>query len=325
MSQKKQTRQHLIYALILFILVSSLVGAGYYYITSLQEDYTIQIHQTKQDLTEQLTNVQKELDQDISNLQSQVSQLEDDTLSNFNTVNQNIQDFKDQSEKELTTLNKLIETVEEQNNVQLSELKSNIKDIQIKSADFSAIIDDVLPSVVSVSSGSSLGSGVVFKNGGYIVTNYHVIDNNPNGVVIRTYGGDVYQTQYIGSNTQADISVLKIESDLPELDFANDNDIQISNKVIALGSPAGLEFTVTEGIISAKRTFSGIEYIQTDVSINPGNSGGPLIDQEGNIVGINNFKAAGDFEGLGFAIAASEVEDIVNDIIDEYEAAQQAS
>ena len=103
--------------------------------------------------------------------------------------------------------------------------------------------------------------------------------------------------------------------------------MKVGTKVIAAGNPAGLSFTVTEGIVSALRANAdnGLDYIQTDVPINPGNSGGPLINQKGEIIGINNFKYGG-FESLGFAIASNEVDSIVNTIIGQYEQqlAQQA-
>ena len=98
------------------------------------------------------------------------------------------------------------------------------------------------------------------------------------------------------------------------------DEVKVGTKVIAAGNPAGLSFTVTEGIVSALRANAdnGLDYIQTDVPINPGNSGGPLINQKGEIIGINNFKYGG-FESLGFAIASNEVDSIVNTLIGQYE------
>ena len=119
------------------------------------------------------------------------------------------------------------------------------------------------------------------------------------------------------------VTVLKINApDLQALAFGDSDELKVGEKVIAAGNPAGLDFTVTEGIVSAFRTFSNnLDYIQTDVPINPGNSGGPLINTKGEIVGINNFKVGG-FESLGFAIASDEVDTIVRSLINEYEANQ---
>ena len=128
----------------------------------------------------------------------------------------------------------------------------------------------------------------------------------------------------MGYDSSADIAVLKINApDLASLGFGNSDDVKVGEKVIAAGNPAGLAFTVTEGIVSATRTdTNGIKYIQTDVPINPGNSGGPLINVKAEVIGINNFKIGG-FEGLGFAIASNDVSNVVNKIINDYETSQK--
>ena len=140
---------------------------------------------------------------------------------------------------------------------------------------------------------------------------------------MAAYSGKTYNVNILaGYDNNADIAVLKIDaSDLRALKFGDSDEVKVGEKVIAAGNPAGLSFTVTEGIVSAFRTFNNVNYIQTDVPINPGNSGGPLINTKGEIIGINNFKVGG-FEGLGFAISSSNVRSVVNKIIDEYEAKQ---
>ena len=99
--------------------------------------------------------------------------------------------------------------------------------------------------------------------------------------------------------------------------FGDSDDVQVGEKVIAIGNPLGLSFTVTGGIISAVDRIgpNGLDvYIQTDAALNPGNSGGPLINKEGKVIGINNFKAGGESENIGFALESNYIIDAVNDI-----------
>ena len=202
----------------------------------------------------------------------------------------------------------------------VSELQKQVANIQVTSSDFSGIIEKVLQSVVSVRTDVGQGSGVIVSSAGYIVTNYHVIKGAA-AAQILTYDNNVHATQLIGSDEDADIAVLKIDGSFQKLRFGNSNELMIGQRLIALGNPYGLSFSVTEGIVSAvhRQGSNNNYYIQTDVPINPGNSGGPLVDINGEIVGINNFKIK-DAEGLGFAIESNKAYEVYQDIIDKYEA-----
>ena len=243
--------------------------------------------------------------------------------SEIGLISTSLQNFKGQNQKEIKTLSDLIDQIEQQSNIQLNELKTQVTSIRIKSADFTAIVNDVLQSVVSVSTNLGQGSGVITNTKGYIVTNVHVI-SGATAITVTTNSGSTYSVkEIIGYDSNADIAVLKIDAPgLKALPFGNSDNLEIGERVIAAGNPAGLSFTVTEGIVSALRQLSnGIKYIQTDVPINPGNSGGPLINAQGEVVGINNFKVGG-FESLGFAISSNDVNTIVTKIISDYEAKQ---
>jgi len=160
---------------------------------------------------------------------------------------------------------------------------------------------------------------VIIDSSGFIVTNHHVIEG-ANIIRILAYDGTVYDAQLIGVNTLVDIAVLKVDADLERLRFGDSDDVKVGERVIALGNPIGLSFTVTEGIVSAtkRKGPNNLDiYIQTDVPINPGNSGGPLVNAQSRIIGINNFKIGG-FEGLGFAIESNVVEEVADDIIAQY-------
>ena len=258
----------------------------------------------------------KALEQDLTN---DISSLNENLTSEIGVIDIDLRNFKTQNKEDINTLNTLIGEIEKQTEVQLGELKDELKDIKVKSKDFTAIINDVLQSVVSVGTNKGLGSGVVIDDRGFIVTNFHVVDG-AKIIRILTYDEDVYDVNLIGFDSEADVAVLKVDASLPSLRFGDSDDVKVGERVIALGNPAGLSFTVTEGIVSAvHRTGpSGLDvYLQTDVPINPGNSGGPLVTIDSRIVGINNFKIGG-FEGLGFAIESNTVEGIVDGLIAEY-------
>ena len=207
----------------------------------------------------------------------------------------------------------------EQSSIELTMLQEDVADIQVQSLDFTGIIDEVIQSVVSIFTEDSQGSGVIISEDGYIVTNHHVIEDAKT-IKILTADGKIRDADLIGLARVEDIALLKIDGDnFPFLEFGDSDDIKVGEHVIAVGNPAGLSFSVTEGIVSATRRkgSNGLEaYMQIDVPINPGNSGGPLINIHKEIIGINNFKIGG-FESLGFAIDSNHVKDVVDEIFQE--------
>ena len=315
--EKQKLKELLIYLSIVIVIVGAVSFYFHRQNQKIVQDYSAKVAE----LNEDLKDTKSELGSDIEEAKDVLS-------SDIGSVRNSLNVLKDKSNKEFKTLSDLITEIEKQSNLKLDQLKSEVKDIQIKSADFSAIVDDVLNSVVSIKTSAGQGSGAFIRNNGYIVTNLHVISgSNPASITAITYGNQQYPSSLVGYDANGDIAVLKINKDMPYLEFGNSDEVKVGTKVIAAGNPAGLSFTVTEGIVSALRANAdnGLDYIQTDVPINPGNSGGPLINQKGEIIGINNFKYGG-FESLGFAIASNEVDSIVNTIIGQYEQqlAQQA-
>ena len=263
-----------------------------------------------------------------NNLANQI-QLVDDTVHDVKrnlTMENRVQDAKidnnqDDTHKAITTLTNIVSNIQQESDQQLEKLQQDLALLSADAKDFSAIVEQVLPSVVSVQTDAGLGSGAIVSKDGYIVTNHHVI-NGANAMRIVKANGDAFAARIVGTNAAKDVAVLKISGSHKELWFADNRDVKVGEKVIALGSPGGLDFTVTEGIVSATgRMFNGNSYVQTDVPINPGNSGGPLINTDGRIVGLNNFKVAG-FEGVGFAIEANTVEEIADAFIQADQAAQ---
>src|SRR6202140_2864658 len=166
----------------------------------------------------------------------------------------------------------------------------------------------------------SLGSGVLVDASGLIVTNYHVIEN-ASDVKIALADKREFPADIVLKDQRSDLAVLRIKGSserFPTLEFANSDDLQVGDVVLAIGDPFGVGQTVTHGIVSAvARTQVGISdyqfFIQTDAAINPGNSGGALVDMNGRLVGINSaiYSRSGGSQGIGFAIPANMVRVVV--------------
>nr|WP_027934365.1 trypsin-like peptidase domain-containing protein [Amycolatopsis thermoflava] len=214
--------------------------------------------------------------------------------------------------------------------------------------DVSAVAAKVLPSVVQVNvttrQGEAIGSGVILSSDGKILTNAHVVSDAVGDVTITLSDGTKYQASVVGADTKADIAVLQAEgaSGLTAATLGDSSKVQVGEEVVAIGSPGGLQNTVTSGIVSAlNRDLSDISSgepdtpfgqtantssdspsytaIQTDASINQGNSGGPLVDMNGEVIGINSAlyspssTSAGSV-GIGFAIPINDAKTIIEQI-----------
>ncbi len=201
-----------------------------------------------------------------------------------------------------------------------------VNEVKIEEVAIEEAIDKVYDSVVVVESWQrneviGSGTGFVYKTDhkyGYIITNYHVI-NNGDKAVITFSNGEIVEASILGSDVYADIAVLRVSKDkiITVAAIGNSKDIKLGNTVFAIGAPLGSEYsgTVTRGIISSKERFIQISLsrgssndwlmrvIQTDAAINPGNSGGPLVNLAGEVIGINSLKLMNiEIEGIGFAI-----------------------
>ena len=169
------------------------------------------------------------------------------------------------------------------------------------------------------------GSGVIVSQDGYIITNYHVIENS-NSIEITTNDNKTYDAKVIGSDPDTDIAVLKIKAKqkLPYIYFGNSDATRIGEWVLAVGNPFNLNSTVTAGIISAKsrdlnkRDGKNESYIQTDAAVNRGNSGGALVNTNGELVGINTAisSISGGFVGYSFAVPSNVARKVFEDIIE---------
>ena len=168
------------------------------------------------------------------------------------------------------------------------------------------------------------GSGVIIDDEGFIVTNNHVVDF-ADEITVTLYDQRKFKATKVGTDPTTDLALIKIEAEeLPVLAFGNSDEIKVGEWVLAVGNPFNLTSTVTAGIVSAKgRNIDILEgrtaiesFIQTDAAVNPGNSGGALVDQQGNLIGINTAIASytGSFSGYSFAVPASIVMKVVEDL-----------
>jgi serine protease Do len=157
---------------------------------------------------------------------------------------------------------------------------------------------------------SGVGSGFILSQDGYVMTNAHVIDDADNIYVTLTDKRE-FKAKLIGADDRTDVAVVKISAaNLPTVTVGDSNKVRVGEWVVAIGSPFGLDNTVTAGIVSAKGRETGdyLPFIQTDVAVNPGNSGGPLINMQGEVIGINSqiYSRTGGFMGISFAIPIDE-------------------
>ncbi|GBE19831.1 MAG TPA: trypsin-like serine protease [Candidatus Pacearchaeota archaeon] len=238
---------------------------------------------------------------------------------NYNSLNNKIDELKSDTQAKLNELTESVLQAQEELNSLGSQVGSIDKEFDLlkasTSADFSGIIEDAIKGVVTVRTDVGQGTGFIITNDGYVVTNAHVLSGGRTINVVTYEHGSTGAT-FIGYDTELDIALIKISGNYDKLKLGDSDSVQIGEKVIAIGNPLGLQFSVTEGIISGihRPGPTGLEaYIQTDAALNPGNSGGPLINKQGRVIGINNFKVGGG-ESLGFALESNYIETSVNNI-----------
>ncbi|MFD9072221.1 S1C family serine protease [Streptomyces lasiicapitis] len=202
--------------------------------------------------------------------------------------------------------------------------------------DYQKVIKDVLPSVVQIEAGDSLGSGVTYDDEGHIVTNAHVVGNEKSFRVTTATGEQPLAAKLVSAYPEQDLAVIKLDTvpkGLKAADFGDSSKVEVGQIVLAMGSPLGLSSSVTQGIVSATgRTVSEgrdgggtgatiANMVQTSAAINPGNSGGALVDLDGRVIGIPTLAATdpdmgdGAAPGIGFAIPASMVKTVADQIV----------
>ncbi len=170
--------------------------------------------------------------------------------------------------------------------------------------------------------GRGMGTGFIINPDGYIVTNNHVVDG-AGQIQVKLADGREFSGKLVGGDSKTDLAIVKIDANaLPVIPFGDSSKLEVGEPVMAIGNPFGLEATVTTGIVSATGRVIGSgpydDYIQTDASINPGNSGGPLVNAQGQVIGINTaiYSETGGSVGIGFAIPANLAKTVVTQLAD---------
>lgn len=206
-------------------------------------------------------------------------------------------------------------------NIFTTQKVDNVDNTLLKDPAFKEFFNNRFPDQLNNQDENSLGSGVIVRSDGYILTNNHVVAQAET-IVVALKDGRRVKAKVIGSDPDTDLAVIKVDLiDLPVLPFKL-SDIQVGDVVLAIGNPFGMGQTVTQGIVSATgRSDLGIntyeDFIQTDAAINPGNSGGALIDISGNLIGVNTaiFSQSGGSLGIGFSIPAKVCQQVFNSIL----------
>jgi len=259
-----------------------------------------------------LNTILIKIDTNYNSLDKKIIGLELDTQGKINTLTESMIETQ-------STISNVNQSFKQELGIFKTEIggvKSEFAELKASAGeDFSGIIESAVKSVVTIKTDISQGTGFIISDDGFIVTNYHVIAGAKQAGIF-TYDKEIHQTSLVGSDTQLDLALLKIEGNYDRLILGNSDDVQPGEKVIAIGNPLGLQFSVSGGIVSAihRAGNNNLEaYIQTDAALNPGNSGGPLIDKQGKVIGINNFKIGGG-ENIGFALESNYIKETVNKI-----------
>ncbi len=235
---------------------------------------------------------------------------------------QQLPDFTNLIENNSPGVVNISTTLKQENNVQrrfnAPDLPENSPFYDFFEKFFNQNPDEVPP----FSERSSLGSGFIISEDGYIITNNHVV-SDADEIIVRLNDRREFIAEIIGTDPRSDIAVIKIDGeDLPVLKIGDSNKLKVGEWVLAIGSPFGFDYSVTQGIVSAMgRSLpndSYVPFIQTDVAINPGNSGGPLFNLDGEVIGVNSqiYSRNGGYMGLSFAVPINVVNDVYNQILD---------
>jgi serine protease DegS len=209
-------------------------------------------------------------------------------------------------------------------NIFTTKITTESQAMRFKDPVLQHLFGNILPEKTHQRLDTSLGSGVIVSEEGYLLTNHHVIEGADEIKVVLANGQSV-SVSVVGSDKESDVAVLKINSDAPliPIQVGHSGNQQVGDVVLAIGNPFGVGQTVTMGIISATgRSRLGIStfenFIQTDAAINPGNSGGALVNGSGELIGINTaiFSKTGGSHGIGFAIPFDLAEGIMQQLID---------
>ncbi|MFC1722682.1 S1C family serine protease, partial [Nanoarchaeota archaeon] len=273
----------------------------------------------------QESGLETQIGQAKKEMRKEIDDAKQGLISADNSVRTSVTKLDTEARERDRTLTESIQEISEESTAELDKLENQLKSVQEAQVDFTEVVPKAVRSVVSVGvfgefeNFMSAGSGAIVHQNGYVITNYHVVDDLEH-IKVRTNVQNVYDAEIIGYDIKWDLALLKMDTtkQFVKLLWADEDDLYVGQPVIAIGNPVGLEASVSQGIISSIDRYleSDIPYLQTDVAINPGNSGGPMLDKDGKIVGIMTLKLIGEgVEGLGFAIKSDHAREVANKIL----------
>jgi serine protease Do len=284
---KEKENEKILFALIIIFVIIQFSISSYFLYQFKEVRNSISVNQENTDKSI------KDINSEISTINSELGSINQDVIMLTQSVSS--------TQESLTATQSNLEK-------QISSIKAGV------SSDFSGIVEGAVNSVVSIKTNVAQGTGFIISSDGYVVTNAHVLEGATYATAITANQNSEYMT-LVGYDSDLDLALLKIPGSYEPLEFADSDNVKVGEKVIAIGNPYGLSFSVTEGIISAvHRSVSGYsgKYIQTDAALNSGNSGGPLINSDGEVIGVNNFKLEG--ENIGLALESNYIVDGINSI-----------
>ncbi|MBW2996843.1 trypsin-like peptidase domain-containing protein [Candidatus Woesearchaeota archaeon] len=296
---------------------------------ALAADQEEQMNELGADMASQIDSLSSQVTEQTQSLDSEIGVLQN-RMENINSdLGASLQNYNYQSMNRDNALSRSIQAISSKSMTEIMGFSEQLETFREASVDFSQVIPKSIKAVVTIGKKgagyfSTTGSGVVINSNGYIVTNYHVLDDLGQ-IAVKMHDGTDYSATIVGKNEEYDVALIKLiteKNTFDYLEWADSEEVVVGDHVIAVGNPVGFESTVTEGIISnTRRLITGngeIYYLQTDVAINAGNSGGPLIDKDGKVVGIATLKySRAGFEGLSFALRSNDVQGIVLGLMQE--------
>ena len=186
--------------------------------------------------------------------------------------------------------------------------------------DTSEVVRKVIPAIVRLEAGDYVGTGMIIDKTGYVLTCYHLVEDNRSMTAIL-HDGKQYNATFISGGQKEDLAIVKINvthADFPIITIGNPDELEIGQEIILIGYALGLEgeTSISKGIVSAFRSEDGVDYVQTDAAVNPGCSGGPLLNLDGEVMGVVSSKVSHEeVEGMGFAVLVDTAEIFINDIV----------
>src|SRR3989344_4437823 len=313
-------KEAVLFVAMLIVVLSAALGYHSLRINDLGDTYSQQIDQVRNEVVKNNQVLAYELQKVQEELKAKNRALEQEIRENTKRLETGVTGrltyLEAQQQETLGDITKQLQSIQKLNGEKITLLEDELQSINVKTENYAPIIQKALLSVVTIDTLRGKGSGFVVKSEpgkAFVATSSHVIEQAPDEtkvVMVRTNLQKKYEAQVVGMNKVYDIALVVIETPgerLSALSFGDSNSMKVGDTVFALGNPGGF------GVSATNRFVNGIPFLQTDSTINQGSSGGPLINKQGQVIGVNSLKIAG-LEGVNLATPSKLVEKIVSDL-----------